>query len=282
MNLRKISVLVFVIGISLIIISTSYLVYEEQTIKEYGGNVYIDPYKAYETCIYLRRSYNVTITIRSNGTYTFIFYNTNTGEIIKNLTINNYFFNSRNTIEYDDEYCILFANNNSKIIKISYDLLIIFKAITEKYPFITLTGISFIIGSIFLFYFSLINRQKEYPSVIETKDIICKSKSLNKHECIINIDHSFNPNIVIEYFVKSLGYKVRRKLKEKIIELSYKGRFMSKRFSQKSRTVIVFLEKKKIILNYILSPLNANGSIDLKDIFEEITRLKDFISSKNQ
>jgi len=282
MDLRKLSIMLLVIGILLILLSTVYLVNIKQRIKEYRESINIDPDKAYESCIYLGKGYNVTITMESNGTCTFMFYSINNREIIENKTVNEYFFSLNHTTKYDDTYCILLSNNNSKTISINYDLIVSFRTTIERYPFITLFGISFIIGSIFLFYYTIISRQREYPSLIETKDIVCKSKSLNKHECVISVDHSISPNIIIEYLVKSVGYKVKRKLKETIIELSYKGKFMGKKFSEKSRTIIVYLEEGRIVLNYILPPLNASGSIDLKDIFEEVSKLKDFIGSRNQ
>jgi len=224
MDLRKLSIMLLVIGILLILLSTVYLVNIKQRIKEYRESINIDPDKAYESCIYLGKGYNVTITMESNGTCTFMFYSINNREIIENKTVNEYFFSLNHTTKYDDTYCILLSNNNSKTISINYDL----------------------------------------------------------HECVISVDHSISPNIIIEYLVKSVGYKVKRKLKETIIELSYKGKFMGKKFSEKSRTIIVYLEEGRIVLNYILPPLNASGSIDLKDIFEEVSKLKDFIGSRNQ
>lgn len=109
-----------------------------------------------------------------------MFYSINNREIIENETVNECFYILNHIIKYDDTYFFLSSNNNSKTISINYDLIVNFRTTIERYPFITLLGISFIIGSIFLFYYTIISIQREYQSLFETKDIVCKSKSLNK------------------------------------------------------------------------------------------------------
>ncbi len=286
---KIIGYLLILLGLTLIILAFVFLVREETITLEYGNNTVIEYGHVYRHCIILQADDKVSILFKTNNTIEFLFtaQEYSPKELYeKTNTIHveppgkDFVFN----ITMSKEYCLLIFNSKEEPANISYNIIIARTRLYEETNSITsITGLVLMLAGIVTLYRASIKSLEEYPDKIYDDNLLCKTISINKHECIINTIIE-NPEKtlekIVDYFTKN-GYRVSGRLTRTkyIVSFKKKGKFFARTFDEKSRTIIVNIGHNSIHVIYIITPLKSSGTIDLDGVFREVKRLFEAIKN---
>ncbi len=284
MKLKYMGMLSLFLGVLLVISSYTILSTREYVTRNFHEDLVIDMNSSYSKCYYVYSGSLLNMTINSNGTIEFSIYSRDSSIVLEDRVIySREAHRGLYNVSEEGVYCILFINNRlDRLIHVEYALDIYSWSIVEQYPLLSVSGFSIIVFSIIVLYYVFIRSYevRGYTSVLEREDIVCKSKSLNKHECVIRLCREVSLNKfrdIVEYLKELKGYSRVRYLSENIVFLEKKGKLLTRRYEDKPRTLVISIKDNTITLNYIIPPLNASGSIDLKHIYEEVVEIKSLI-----
>ena len=263
----------------------SYLsVSQEEHVYTHTEDHLIPPRSYYEYCLLLIQGDNITISVDTNTTIGVAFTKADrVAEVVRkgeyiNITMPGKIKDI--VINTTDNYCILFINMNNHYVKLTYVVKISRFMLTEANPLASIIGLVLLGTGLFALYSIPLSKGREYPSTISSNDIICKTISINKHECTILLKDKYeyvkrNLDRVIEYVVDKLGYAKRRELGKTIVVLERGGSVLPTRdYSKKKRTIIISVEQGLMRINYILSILSAAGTMDLEYVYKEVESIK--------
>ncbi len=267
--------------IALSLIMSSYILAEKKVIvRNVNEDTVVQGESAYEKCFTVLSNTSWLLSIRVNATTNYTLYSLNTIITRKVLQANGSYLFKYRTVD-TTEYCILLLPlENTRII---YNMSFLREELVEPYgSLFSITGILFLLISLGLGYYSLATKSSEYPPIIKGEGIECRSKSLNKHECILSIMDRGNYRDLVgtikKVYTHILGYREKKGLGENILVFHKKGSLFTREYEKKPRTVIVSILENKVLIEYIFSTLSAGGSIDLKGVFNEVRQLYSLIT----
>lgn len=270
-------------GILVLVLSCLFTSQEEHVFTHTEDHL-IPPRSYYKYCLLLVQGDNITISVNTNTTIGIAF--TKSDRVVEVVREGKYINITMPgkvediEINATDNYCILFININNHYANLTYVVEINRSMLTEANPLASIIGLVLLGTGLFTLYSIPLSKGKEYPSTISSNDIICKTVSINKHECTILLEDKYEYvkrklDKVIEYVVDKLGYTKKRELGKTVVILERGGSILPTRdYSRKKRTIIISVEQGLMRVNYILSVLSAAGTMDLEYVYKEVESIK--------
>lgn len=283
-----IGIILVVIGVLLIIFSYTFTTHMEPQTFQYSGEHSIPPNRYYRSCLPLAQGDDVTISIHTNKSIGLAFvpteniYDTLKGKQYSVITPPTAIYST--TINSTQEYCLLIINEGIEGARVSYTMNITRDMLVEENSLISILGLVSIGLGISVLYSIPLSKTSKYSDIITSGNITCRTRSLNKHECLIYIGEEElgveeTVSRVVNFMTKYMGYREKKKLGDTIVFLEKKGGILPTRdFAKKGRTVIVSIEPGILRLNYIISMASASGVIDLKGVYDEVKTIENFLA----
>ncbi len=272
------AIVLAIIALSLFMLSYI-LAGKKMIVRNINEDVAVQGETTYEKCFTVLSNTSWLLSIRVNATTNYTLYSLNTVVTKKTLQPNRSYLFKYKTID-TTEYCILLLPLENT--RIMYNMSFLREELVEPFGSIfSATGILFLLISLGLGYYSLVTKSSKYPSIIKEEAIECRSKSLNKHECVISVNRGNSRDLVgtiKKVYTHILGYRERKGLGENVLVFHKKGSLFTREYEKKPRTAIVSVLENRILIEYIFSTLSAGGSMDLKGVFNEVKQLYSLIT----
>ncbi len=281
MDRRNLGLILIITGVLMLALSYMFIAHEEHRMFQYSEEHTIPPGRYYKYCLPLVEGDNITIVVNTNNSIGLAFtpadtiYDVLARKVYSNISTLQGVYST--VINSTQDYCLLLINNGDTDVSVSYTMNVTRLTFVEPVPYISITGLVLVGVGIAVLYSIPLSKSKKYSDVITGNNIICKTKSLNKHECIISMPSISEEALerVVEHMVNNLGYREKKRLGDTIVFLEKKGSILPTiDYSRKKRSVIVSIEPGTLRLNYIISIASASGPMDLEGIYNEVKTLE--------
>ncbi|WFO76059.1 hypothetical protein J4526_04255 [Desulfurococcaceae archaeon MEX13E-LK6-19] len=281
MDRRNLGIILIFIGVLLIALSYTLIAREEPQTFEYSEEHTIPPERYYRSCLPLVEGDNITIVVNTNNSIGLAFtpadtvYDVLAKKSYSNISAPQGVYST--VINTTQDYCLLLINNGDNDVSVSYTMNITRLTFVEPIPYVSITGLVLVGIGIAVLYSIPLSKAKEYSDIITGDNIVCRTKSLNKHECVITLPSINEESLerIVEHMTSNLGYREKKRLGDTIVFLEKKGSILpTNNYSRKRRSVIVSIEPGILRLNYIISMASASGPMDLEGIYNEVKTLE--------